>query len=89
MTKPAYTKKELNALIPRQVQRDPRFRRLSEAAVVLLMTMAADQRSGTANGHLPVPTDRLLLCGWTQYQIDEARDELLASGLLIQTRMGD
>ena len=75
-------------LIPTVVLDSPAFRGLSFKARALLLDLGSQFR-GYNNGDLAMPWSLMKQRGWVSKQtLQNARDELLAKGLIEQTRQG-
>ncbi len=74
--------------IPWRVMDSPAYQGLSATAKALLLELAR-QHSGANNGRLHLAHSWLSRRGWPSKSIvDKCRDELLARGLIVQTKQG-
>ena len=74
--------------IPWRVMDSPAYQGLTVASKALLLELAR-QHSGSNNGRLHLVHSWLARRGWPSKSIvDKCRDELLARGLIVQTRQG-
>ncbi|QEZ48947.1 hypothetical protein [Cupriavidus oxalaticus] len=76
------------AAIPECVLQSEAFQRLPASAIRMLLVLAL-QHDGGNNGWLTLTAAKLRPYGWTSKSVFEyARQALIASGLVVQTRQG-